>query len=58
MGHGARELRDKWLEHVSIHPETLLPHGKYDVSSTLLRPDGSRAIRTAEAKAVPLLDAA
>lgn len=48
----ARELRDRWLEHVTAHPEALLPQGgrgKYDVS----RAGG--VAQHAPAKEVPLL---
>jgi hypothetical protein len=34
----ARELRDRWLEHVNADPSALLPAGKYDVARQLVAP--------------------
>ena len=45
----ARELRDKWLEHVQANPAALLATGKYDVS---------RALAAATVPALPALVAA
>jgi hypothetical protein len=33
----ARELRDKWLERITTHPDALVSHGKHEVSRRLQR---------------------
>jgi hypothetical protein len=44
-----RELRDRWLEHVGLHPQALLSNGKYDVS---------RAVADQQPRTMPMLEAA
>jgi hypothetical protein len=47
----ARELRDRWLEHVGAHPEAILSQGKYDVTRQLKG-------QATELELPPLLEAA
>jgi hypothetical protein len=49
----ARELRDRWLEHVNAGETIVLAQGKYDVSRTLSVVEGSRAIAGPAAAALP-----
>jgi len=51
----ARELRDRWLEHVNSNP--LLSNGKYDVSRALPGDGASSTQRVVAIPATPLLPA-